>query len=227
MHQTLSITRNPLHLQVAEALREQIVRGVLLPGHRLNEIELCETMGVSRTPLREAIKILETESLVEIKPHKGAVVAEISLTSIEEIFQLLAPLEKLAIELAMAKMTEADYASVKSMHDTMIACYHANDREGCFLNDVAFHSYVVALSGNEVLQSTHTSLTNRSQRGRFLAPRFSQEKLDEAMGAHENLIVAILDRDSVSAQQIMSDHVKRTGEFVLISIRSVELTPHR
>jgi DNA-binding GntR family transcriptional regulator len=213
------ITRAALHTQVADALRDQIVRGELAPGSKLNEVALCADMGISRTPLREAIKILEAESLIEIRPHKGAAVAEISLRTIEEIFQLLAPLERLGVELAMARMEDDEFGLIRSMHERMIACYEADDREGCFLNDVAFHNTLVGFSGNEVLQQTHVSLTNRSQRGRFLAPRFSQEKLDEAMSAHKELIVAVMDRDIPASGRIMHDHVRRTGDFVLDSIR--------
>lgn len=214
-----TINRAALHTQVADALRDQIVRGDLESGARLNEIELCETMGISRTPLREAIKILEVESLIEIKPHKGASVAEIRIETIDEIFQILAPLERLALELAMARMDDAGFQTMQDMHDTMIACYHAQDREGCFLNDVAFHNQIVSFAGSDVLKATHTNLTNRSQRGRFFAPRFSQEKQDEAMATHEKLIIAIMDRDIPAASQIMHDHVVRTGVFVLDSIR--------
>jgi DNA-binding GntR family transcriptional regulator len=214
-----TINRAALHTQVADALRDQIVRGELQSGVRLNEIGLCETMGISRTPLREAIKILEVEGLIEIRPHKGATVAEIRIETIDEIFQILAPLEQLALELAMARMDDADFQTMQDMHNTMIACYHAEDREGCFLNDVAFHNQIVSFSGNDMLKTTHTNLTNRSQRGRFFAPRFSQEKQDEAMATHEELIVAIMERDIPAASQIMHHHVVRTGLFVLDSIR--------
>lgn len=214
-----TITRAALHTQVADALRDQIVRGELEAGARLNELELCETMGISRTPLREAIKILEVESLIEIKPHKGASVAKISVETIKEIFQMLAPLERLALELAMARMDDNEYQVMQDIHDKMIDCYHAEDREGCFLNDVAFHNQIVAFAGNNVLKATHTSLTNRSQRGRFFAPRFTKIKLDEAMATHEALIMAIMDRDTPTASKIMHDHVVRTGVFVLDSIR--------
>lgn len=217
------ITRAALHTQVADALRDQIVKGELPPGSKLNELELCTSMGISRTPLREAIKILEAESLIEIRPHKGAAVAEISPRAIEEVFQVLAPLERLGIELAMARMNDADFDVIRDMHDRMIACYTADDREGCFLNDVAFHNRIIGYSGNEVLQQTHVGLTNRSQRGRFLAPRFSRHKLDEAMSAHKELIAAIMDRDIPASSRIMYDHVCRTGEFVLDSIQQGRL----
>lgn len=222
-----TINRAALHTQVADALRDQIVRGELEAGARLNEIDLCDAMGISRTPLREAIKILEVESLIEIKPHKGASVAEIRIETIEEIFQILAPLERLALELAMASMDDNGYQTMQDMHDKMIACYHAEDREGCFLNDVAFHNQIVAFAGNDVLKATHINLTNRSQRGRFFAPRFSKTKLDEAMATHEALIIAIMDRDIPTASKIMHDHVVRTGVFVLDSIRQGQAEKNR
>lgn len=215
----VTITRAALHTKVADALRDQIVRGQLASGMRLNEIELCNVMGISRTPLREAIKILEAESLIEIRPHRGASVAEIRTETLNEIFQVLAPLEQLALELAMARMSDEEYTFIQATHDSMIACYRARDREGCFLNDIAFHNQIVSFAGNEVLKATHTNLMNRSQRGRYFAPRFSRVKLDEAMAAHEDLISAIIDRDIPSASRIMHDHVVRTGTFVLDSIQ--------
>lgn len=217
------IKRLPLHTQVAEILRGQIVRGELLPSERLNEVALCETLGISRTPLREAMKILESEGLVTIRPHKGAVVSEISLRDIEEIFDLLAPLEALATRFAVDRMSDDEHAAMIALHDQMIACYKANDREGCFQNDYEFHSQMISLSRHAVLQSTYTALTNRSQRGRYLAPRFSQKLLDKAMAAHEVLIEAVKARDKAAASNIMLDHVARTGESVLETIRQSKM----
>lgn len=116
-----------MHTQVANALREQIVRGTLLPGARLNEVEPSDVMGISGIPLREAIKILEAENLLEVRPHKGAAAAEISLQAMEEIFELLAPLEGLGMELAMARMDDGEFGLLRNMHDQMLACYRAND----------------------------------------------------------------------------------------------------
>lgn len=84
---------------------------------------------------------------------------------------------------------------------------------------MAIHNNIVELARNEVLSATHTSLTNRSQRGRFFAPRFSQDKLDRAMAAHGELMQAVGDRDSVAAARIMNDHLKTAGQFVLDSIQ--------
>ena len=213
------IQRLPLHAQVASVLRDRIVQGELKPSERLNEIALCDSLGISRTPLREAMKILELEGLVKIQPHKGAMVSEISLVDIEEIFDLLAPLEALGMRLAMERMSDAERLEAIDIHDRMITCYKANDREGCFHNDYLFHRNMIDRSRHEVLKSTYIALTNRSQRGRYLAPRFSQSRLDTAMAAHEAIITAFKDRDKDTASSLMSDHVTKTGVSVLETLR--------
>ncbi|WP_439524572.1 GntR family transcriptional regulator [Marivita sp.] len=213
------IQRLPLHSQVAGVLRDQIVGGDLKPLERLNEIALCESLGISRTPLREAMKLLELEGLVTIQPHKGAMVSEISLLDIEEIFDLLAPLEALGVRLAMKRMTEVERQQTVDLHNRMIACYRAEDREGCFQNDYTFHRNLIEFARHDVLKSTYTALTNRSQRGRYLAPRFSQSRLDNAMAAHEALIDAFKSDDQDAASEIMHQHVSKTGETVLETLR--------
>lgn len=149
--------------------------------------------------------------------------AEISLRDIVEIFDLLAPLEALGKRFALQRMSDETLQDVSDLHDAMIACYRANDREGCFLHDYQFHNAMTQNAQHEVLRATHTSLTNRSQRGRYLAPRFPQEKLDEAMAAHEKLIVAIRDRQIDRASDNMFNHVKRAGEFVVPTLKLSDL----
>lgn len=223
MNKPSAIHRNPLHAQVADAVRGRIMQGTLRPADRLNEAALCEELDISRTPLREAFKILEAEGLVTIRPHKGAIVAEISLREIVEIFDLLAPLEAMGLRLAMARMSAADRDEMVDLHDTMMTCYHKDDREGCFRSDYQFHNTLITMAQHEVLRATHTSLSNRSQRGRYLAPRFDQSKLDIAMTAHTKLIEAIKANDTDKAAEILHDHVARTGEFVVATLRESDL----
>ncbi|MGQ7847624.1 GntR family transcriptional regulator [Granulosicoccus sp. 3-233] len=215
-----AINRNPLHAQVAATMRDRIMQGELRPADRLNEIALCEELDISRTPLREAIKLLEAEGLVTIRPHKGAIVAEISMQEISEVFDLLAPLEALGIRLAMTRMSAEEKSRIIALHDRMIAFYESNDREGCFLTDYEFHNTLIAAARHDVLQSTHQSLSNRSQRGRYLAPRFDQQKLDIAMAAHQELIVAVKDDEIETAARLMHDHVLLTGKFVIDTLRA-------
>lgn len=220
MNKTNAINRNPLHAQVAATMRDRIMQGELRPADRLNEIVLCQEFEISRTPLREALKLLEAEGLIKIRPHKGAIVAEISMREISEVFDLLAPLEALGIRLAMTRMSIEDKTRIIALHDQMIAFYEAGDREGCFLTDYEFHNTLVSFAQHEVLQTTHQSLSNRSQRGRYLAPRFDQDKLDVAMAAHRKLIEAIKADDIDKSAQILHDHVILTGDFVIDTLRA-------
>lgn len=219
MNKTSAINRNPLHSQVAATVRDRIMQGELRPADRLSEIALCEELEISRTPLREAFKLLEAEGLVTIRPHKGAIVAEISIQEIGEVFDLLAPLEALGVRLAMTRMSAEDKSRIIALHDQMIQFYESGDREGCFLTDYEFHNTLIGFAQHDVLQSTHQSLSNRSQRGRYLAPRFDQQKLDVAMAAHRELIVAIKDDEIEKSSQIMHDHVTLTGKFVVDTLR--------
>lgn len=219
MNKSSAINRNPLHAQVAATVRDRIMRGDLRPADRLSEIALCEELEISRTPLREAFKLLEAEGLVTIRPHKGAIVAEISIREISEIFDLLAPLEALGVRLALSRMSVEDKEHIVCLHDQMIDFYQSGDREGCFLSDYEFHNTLVGFAQHEILRSTHSSLSNRSQRGRYLAPRFDQDKLDVAMAAHVDLIGAIKDEQVERSAQLMFDHVILTGKFVVDTLR--------
>ncbi len=219
MNKTSAINRNPLHSQVAATVRDRIMQGELRPADRLSEIALCEELEISRTPLREAFKLLEAEGLVTIRPHKGAIVAEISIQEIGEVFDLLAPLEALGVRLAMTRMSAEDKSRIVALHDQMIQFYESGDREGCFLTDYEFHNTLIGFAQHDVLQTTHQSLSNRSQRGRYLAPRFDQQKLDIAMAAHRELIVSIKDDEIEKSAQIMHDHVTLTGKFVVDTLR--------
>ena len=121
------IVRAPLHVQVAERLRLLIDSGELAPGTRLNEIELCNTMGVSRTPLREAIRSLATEGLIELQPNRGAIVSIVSQEDVTEILPIMASLEGLGGRLAAMHMDQSKIAQVRKIHDKMISHYKNNE----------------------------------------------------------------------------------------------------
>ena len=140
-----------------------------------------------------------------------------------EIFDLLAPLKALGLRFAMARMPAEDRDHMVDLHDTMMACYHKDAREGCFRSDYQFHNTLITMAQHEVLRTTHISLSNRSQRGRYLAPRFDQTKLDVAMTAHTKVIEAIKANDTDKAAEILHDHVSRTKEFVLATLRQSDL----
>ncbi|HMQ93812.1 MAG TPA: GntR family transcriptional regulator [Amaricoccus sp.] len=207
------LRRRSLHAEAVETLREMIIAGELAPGVRLIEAELCELFSISRTPLREALRVLEVEGLVDFYPNRGAVVSTISAEEVVQQFEVLANLERVALELAMARMSPADLARINRMHDRMIALYEAKQRRECFQKDFDIHNRIVALCGNPVLRDMHAGLMTRSRRVRYFALH-SKSRWSEAMSEHQAFMQAINDKDIQRASLLMRDHVLRTGFLV-------------
>lgn len=207
------LRRRALHIEAVETLREMIIGGDLASGARLVEAELCELFAISRTPLREAMRVLEAEGLVTFYPNRSVVVSTISSDEVLQQFEVLANLERIALELAMARMTQADLGRLNRMHDRMMFLFQKGARRECFQKDYDTHNRIVALTGNEVLQDIHKGLMTRSRRVRYFALH-SENRWAEAMAEHEALMLAINDRDVAKAGALMRDHVLRTGALV-------------
>lgn len=205
--------RQSLHAKAVETLREMIIGGELAPGARLVEAELCELFAISRTPLREALRVLEVEGLVTFYPNRGAQVSTISAKDVLQQFEVIANLERIALELAMARMTEADLARLNRMHDRMMSLFARGARRDCFQKDYDIHNRIVALSGNDVLQDIHAGLMSRSRRVRYFALH-SKSRWREAMSEHDAFMRAINAGDTAGAGILMRDHVLRTGTLV-------------
>ncbi|MGE8475994.1 MAG: GntR family transcriptional regulator, partial [Paraburkholderia hospita] len=116
------VERQRLHDTVVEHIRRFIVEGTLEPGKKLNERELCETLGISRTPLREALKVLAAEGLIDIEPNRGASVSKMSEAELRETFELMSGLEAFSGELAAERMTAVELTEIKALHYAMLAC---------------------------------------------------------------------------------------------------------
>lgn len=207
------LRRRALHVEAVETLREMIIAGDLAAGSRLIEAELCDLFAISRTPLREALRVLEAEGLVTFYPNRGAVVSTISSDEVLQQFEVLANLERIALELAMDRMTQVDLGRLNRMHDRMMLLFHKGARRECFQKDYDIHNRIVAMSGNEVLTDIHTGLMTRSRRVRYFALH-SMRRWAESMAEHEAFMQAINDRDPGKATLLMRDHVLRTGALV-------------
>jgi DNA-binding GntR family transcriptional regulator len=190
----------------AARLRHMIVDHHLPPGTRLREQALSEAFGVSRTPLREAFKILAGEGLVDLLPNRGARVARVSLQQIEETFQVLAAAEGLAGELAAAKATEAEVAEVRALHYAMVAHYQRGDREAYFRLNQAIHKAIVAIAANTVLAQWHSSLNDRVRWARFSA-NMPPERWRKALAEHEEILGALARRDGAALAGLLRGHL--------------------
>lgn len=211
------IQKKPLHLEAAHALREAIISGELAPGDRLDEAEYCAAFGISRTPLREAIKLLEAEHLLWVRPSRGVFVTVMTAQDVADLFEVVSDLERLAVTLAVKRMTNADHTHLGRMHDRMLRLYREDNLRECFQTDFEIHNYLVEKSDNPVLKGTHGTLMARARRGRYVA-LVSRTRWDEAMAEHENFMDAIQRRDAQTAGELMHRHVSRTGAVLRQSL---------
>lgn len=215
------IRRDSLPDQVQEILREEIVSGVWLPGVRLPEIALSERFGVSRTPLREALKVLESEGLLQLKPHQGAIVADITVNDIEDKLRVLCALEALAVEIAcaVAKPDEIDaiVGLQKGLLETFQHLPHDKNMHDFFLGNFNFHQAIVAASHNPTLIEMHRYLHRHIQRARLLT-NFLDDS-DTGMAEHDRVATALTARDATEAKIAMTIHMGNVGSRLIEALR--------
>src|ERR1700730_6856101 len=161
------VERQSFHETVVDYLSNLIVEAVLAPGRKLNERELCETLGISRTPLREAIKVLAAEGLIEISPNRGATVSKMSEAEIWETFELMSGLEAFSGELACERITPAELAEIKALHYEMLACRAQEDLSGYYTRNRQIHDKISEAARNSCLRQTYIAVNRRLQAMRF------------------------------------------------------------
>jgi DNA-binding GntR family transcriptional regulator len=214
----ISIPRAALHEQVAQRLRTMLVEGHIVPGAKLNERELSQELEVSRTPLREAIKMLAAEGLVELVPNRGAIAVSLSEADVIHTFEVMAGLEGMNGELAAQRITDAELAEIKAMHYEMLAAYTRGDLSNYYRLNAQIHRAINAAAKNPVLTATYTQVNARLQALRF---RSNQDgaKWKRAMKEHEKMIDALQAHDPASMRAILVTHVHNKRDVVLALLR--------
>lgn len=200
------IPRKALHEEAIDRLRDLIVQGELAAGARLNERVLCEKLGISRTPLREAIKLLAAEGLVDLLPNRGAVVAALDTGRLSETLQVMGALEGLAGELACRHAPQASIADIRRLHEKMLAMHKRGDLAGYFRHNQAIHQSIVEASGNPVLANLYRQLNTTARRARYMA-NLSKERWDAAVREHEAILTALEARDVRTLKRLLRDHL--------------------
>src|SRR6218665_4182542 len=147
-----------LHDQVAARLRTLLVEGRIAPGAKLNERELCEQLHVSRTPLREAIKLLSVEGLVDLLPNRGAIAVKLTEADVMHSFEVLAALEGLSGELAAQRISDAGINELRAPHSEMMACHARRDLSGYYRLNALIHTAINEAARNPVLASTYRAI---------------------------------------------------------------------
>lgn len=209
-----ALERRSLHEHVAEILREWILEGQLKPGERVLELELCGKLNVSRTPMREALKVLAADRLVELQPGRGAVVTSIRIEDVVEHFEMLEVLDGAIGELAAARMTDAELREIEALHREMVDHHHAGRRGKYFDANQAVHAKLAAATRNTSLVATHLKFSRKITRVRYAA-NFSQARWDESLAEHEEIMAALRRRDGTMLSTLMRDHMRATGRGVV------------
>jgi DNA-binding GntR family transcriptional regulator len=202
-----------LHETVVDRLRDMIVHGELEAGTKLNERVLCETLGSSRTPLREALKYLAFEGLVRLLPNRGAIVAPLEAGRVKQTFAVMGALEALAGELACRIASDEAINEIRALHYQMLAHHARGELADYFRCNQEIHAKLVQASGNEPLAEIYRSLNANVRRARYMA-NYSRERWDEAVEEHEEMLRALTQRDGAALQRILREHL--ANKLVLV-----------
>ena len=199
-----------LHGETLARLRDYIVEGNIPDGGRIPERQLCEMFGISRTPLREALKVLASEGLVDLLPNRGARVRQLSEQDLRELFDVMGGLEALAGRLACENITDHEIADIERLHYEMYGFYLHRDMPGYFRVNQLIHQKIVEASRNATLLATYGSFAGRIRRIRYSA-NFARkrERWGEAMREHETILDALRRRAGDELSDILFRHLRQ------------------
>lgn len=210
----VSIRPQMLHAAIVEQLQRMIVEGMVAPGTRLNERLLCDQLGVSRTPLREAFRVLAAQGLVALLPNRGAVVVKLTTKDIAETFEVMSGLEAMSGELACERITPAEVDEIRALHVEMVACHVRHDLPGYYRLNQRIHDAINRAAGNDVLRDTYTTVNSRLHALRFRS-NFDQERWDAAVLQHGAMLDALEARDGPRLAAVLKAHVQAKCAAVL------------
>lgn len=216
------IERSSLHLKIVERVRPLIVESELSPGSKVPEKALCEQFNVSRTPMREALKVLAAEGLVRLEPNRGAWVTSITEDEVNEVFPVLTVLESLSGELACAHITDAEIRHVRKLHDQMIKSYEMRDLARYFNINQQIHHAILLAARNSTLTKSSEALSARMQRARYAA-NMSEDRWAAAVSEHEQIIEFLEARDAKRLSAVLADHMRNKQASVLRWLHADEI----
>jgi DNA-binding GntR family transcriptional regulator len=220
----VSLPAPVLHQQAGARLRQLIVEGAIEPGAKLNERALAEQLRVSRTPLREAIRMLAAEGLVELLPNRGAVAARLSPADIADTFELIAGLEGQSGELAAERISEAELKEIRALHFEMLAAHARRDLPTYYRLNATIHDHINAAARNPVLTRTYRTINARLQALRFRS-NFDEGKWARAVQEHERMIELLVARDGSRLRRLLITHLEHKRDAVLEQLQRQTAAP--
>ena len=212
-----------LHGEILTRLRDYVVEGNIKDGARVPERQLCEKFGISRTPLREALKVLAAEGLIELLPNRGARVRQLSRRDLDELFDMMGGLESLAGRLACENITDAEIAEIERLHYEMYGYYLHRDMHNYFQVNQRIHECIVAASRNETLRATYANFAGRIRRVRYSA-NFARkrQRWAEAMREHEAILDALRRRAGSELSDILFHHLRNKRAAAVEHLTEIE-----
>ncbi len=217
--QIIAGDQTTLHEKVVEQVREMIFTGELESESRVPEKLLCERFGISRTPLREALKVLAREGLIALLPNRGARVTKLTPADIDEVFPVMGALEAVAGEAACQHITEEGIAEVRALHYQMALHHTRGERPEYFQLNQKIHEKILDAAANPTLTQLYKGLSFRIRRARYMA-NISQERWDEAMAEHEAILEALGTRQGAKLGELLKSHLLNKSEAVKATIQS-------
>ena len=195
------------HVQIADMLRDMIMTGKLKEGDKINEGKLCETMGISKTPMREALRVLSVEGLIRLVPNRGAFVTKPEFEEIAEMFDVMSLLEGFCAHRACEKMTSRKFAHLEKLHAKLEENFERHDQEEYIRVNNQYHSFIQEIAGNRTLNQIVDGL-----RKKILLYRFQSLNLPDRFASsireHRDLLEAFRQRDDSRAEALMRQHLQ-------------------
>ncbi len=218
----LPIARSTLPEAAAERLRALIIEGALAPGAKLNERALSDRLGLSRTPLREAFRVLAAEGLLLQLPNRGVQVATMTTDEVRHAFEVMAALEGLAGELAAERVSDADLADLRALQAEMEAAHAARDLPSYYRVNRAIHDRLGAIAANPALIHTCRTFNARLHALRFRS-NLKREKWDQAVAEHRAMLVALAARDGAALRDLLNRHLRAKQRAVLDAMANEDI----
>lgn len=217
LSESIALDHPTLAIAVARRLRQLIDSGALAPGVRLNERDLCDRMKVSRTPLREAYRILSAEGLIELLPKRGARVVLLSAADVGNVFDLLAVVEGLAGRLAAERGSSQALQEIATLHRQMLQAFAERDMVRFSIVSKGTHTAINAAANNPVLTESHLRLNAQVQNLRYRS-NFEGDNWQRSADEHEAFVQALLARQATRVEQLMRDHVLGKKDYALAEL---------
>ena len=208
-------------MQVADRLRDQIYQHELQPGDAIDEMALCERFGISRTPLREALKVLDSEGLVELIPRKGSFVRSMDISELNELFPVMAVLEGLCAKEAVEKCEEQELKQLNKMHEKLEGYAAEGNIDAYYEQNFVFHQAIQDISANQWLQRIIGDLRKVLRLARHMQLTIPG-RLEASLKEHRQIMDAFNQHDAEMADQCMQNHLKQQWHSLVSKQQSEE-----